>query len=199
MSIEFAAETEAAVATAPRPRARRPRAKASVEGASPTYFDVVPSPIGDLYLTARDGAITGLHMGEPRGGEETTSKWTRDPRMLASARAQLEAYLAGELTEFNLALSSGGTPFQQKVWNELRRIPYGQTISYAELAERVGNPKAMRAVGAANGRNPIAIIVPCHRVIGANGSMTGFGGGIERKVWLLTHEKSRAGGSATQP
>ena len=192
MSIEFAAETETAVATAPRPRTRR--TKPSVDAAVPTYFDVVPSPIGDLYLTARDGAITGLHMGEPRGGEAVVSGWTRDARMLAAARAQLEAYLAGELTEFDLALSSGGTPFQQRVWNELRRIPYGQTISYAELAERVGNPKAMRAVGAANGRNPIAIIVPCHRVIGADGSMTGFGGGIERKVWLLAHEAGRATG-----
>ena len=190
MSIEFAAETEAAPAVATRPRARR--AKPATARAAPTYYDVVPSPIGDLYITACDGAITGLHMGEPRGGEETTSRWTRDPRMLANARTQLEAYLAGELTRFDLALSSGGTPFQQQVWAELRNIPYGETISYVELATRVGNPKAMRAVGAANGRNPIAIIVPCHRVIGADGSMTGFGGGIERKVWLLAHEKGRS-------
>lgn len=186
MSIEFAAETEPAVVPGARPRARR--AKPLAEPASPTYYDVVPSPIGDLYITARDGAITGLHMGAPRGGEETVGKWNREPRMLAAARAQLEAYLAGELTAFDLALSSGGTPFQQQVWGELRKIPYGETISYLELATRVGNPKAMRAVGAANGRNPIAIIVPCHRVIGADGSMTGFGGGIERKVWLLRHE-----------
>ena len=191
MSIEFATATEPAVVGAPRPRARR--AKPSADAATPTYYDVVPSPIGDLYLTARDGAITGLHMGEPRGGEETTGRWTREPRMLAAARAQLEAYLAGELTAFDLALSSGGTPFQQQVWGELRKIPYGETISYLELATRVGNPKAMRAVGAANGRNPIAIIVPCHRVIGADGSMTGFGGGIDRKVWLLRHEASHAG------
>ena len=194
MSIEFAAETEALPAAAVRPRARR--AKTSAEAASPTYFDVVPSPIGDLYLTTRDGAITGLHMGEPRGGEETIRGWTRDPRVLAHARAQLEAYLAGELTEFDLALSSAGTPFQQRVWSELRKIPYGETMSYAELAERIGNPKAVRAVGAANGRNPIAIIVPCHRVIGADGSMTGFGGGIDRKVWLLSHEKARRDSSA---
>ena len=187
MSIEFAAATETPGAATARSRARR--AKPAAEPATPTYYDVVPSPIGDLYITARDGAIIGLHMGEPRGGEDTIGKWTRDPRMLATARAQLEAYLAGELTEFDLSLSSGGTPFQQRVWAELRKIPYGETISYVELATRVGNPKAMRAVGAANGRNPIAIIVPCHRVIGADGSMTGFGGGVERKAWLLAHEK----------
>ena len=196
MSIEFAAETPTVVAP-PRQRARPRRARTDA-ASSPTYFDVVPSPIGDLYLTARDGAITGLHMGEPRGGLETTSTWTRDAAMLSTARAQLEAYLAGELTEFDLALNGKGTPFQQQVWGELRRIPYGETISYAELAERVGNPKAMRAVGAANGRNPIAIIVPCHRVIGADGSMTGFGGGIERKVWLLGHEAARRGKTAAQ-
>src|SRR5688572_8469498 len=171
MSIEFAVESEPTTAAPVRARPRR--AKASADTQSPTYFDVVPSPIGDLYLTTRDGAITGLHMGAPRGGEETTRAWTRDSRALSSARSQLEAYLAGERVEFDLALSSGGTPFQQQVWSELRRIPYGETISYAELAERIGNPKAVRAVGAANGRNPIAIIVPCHRVIGADGSMTG--------------------------
>lgn len=185
MSIELA---ESNPTIAPRSRSRR---VTSGESAGPTYYDVVPSPIGDLFLTARNGAITGLHMGEPQGGEGTVANWTRDARMLATARAQLEAYLAGELREFDLALASAGTPFQQQVWAELRKIPYGQTISYAELATRIGNPKAMRAVGAANGRNPIAIIVPCHRVIGANGSMTGFGGGIERKVWLLQHEASR--------
>ena len=195
MSIEFAADAATNTA-APPIQPRRRRAKASPEAASPTYFDVVPSPIGDLYLTARDGAITGLHMGAPRGGVDTTREWTREPRVLASARSQLEAYLAGDLTEFDLALSSSGTPFQQQVWSELRRIPYGETISYAELAERIGNPKAVRAVGAANGRNPIAIIVPCHRVIGADGSMTGFGGGIERKVWLLGHETARRGRTA---
>ena len=185
MSIELA-EPQPPVAPRPRPRRATPG-----EPAGPTYYDVLPSPIGDLYLTSRNGAVTGLHMGEPRGGEATVGTWTRDARMLATARAQLEAYLAGELTEFDLALEGAGTPFQQRVWAELRNIPYGETISYAELAIRVGNPKAMRAVGAANGRNPIAIIVPCHRVIGANGSMTGFGGGIERKVWLLQHEASR--------
>ena len=197
MSIEFATDTETAAATiAARPHARRE--KPSAEPASPTYFDAVPSPIGDLYITARDGAITGLHMGQPKGVEAVIGRWTRDPRMLAAARAQLEAYLAGELTTFDLALSSGGTPFQQQVWAELRKIPYGETISYLELANRIGNPKAMRAVGAANGRNPIAIIVPCHRVIGANGSMTGFGGGIERKVWLLSHEAAHARTAGTR-
>ena len=196
MSIELATETEPAAGARIQPRNRR--AVPSAEPASPTYFDIIASPIGDLYITARDGAITGLHMGAPRGGEEAVGRWNREPRMLAAARAQLEAYLAGELTTFDLALSSKGTPFQQQVWAELRKIPYGETISYVELATRVGNPKAMRAVGAANGRNPIAIIVPCHRVIGANGSMTGFGGGIERKVWLLRHEAAHARAGAAR-
>ena len=129
----------------------------------------------------------------------TLGRWTRDPRMLATARAQLEAYLAGELRTFDLALSSGGTPFQQQVWAELRKIPYGETISYLELATRIGNPKAMRAVGAANGRNPIAIIVPCHRVIGADGRLTGYGGGLWRKRRLLDLERAVAHGSALGP
>lgn len=193
MSNELA-EITAGVPTHPAPHRRRSQ-RAPSEPASPTYYDVVPSPIGDLYLTARNGAITGLHMGQPRGGDATVSSWTRDARMLAAARAQLEAYLGGELTAFDLALSSAGTPFQEQVWAELRKVPYGETISYAELAIRIGNPKAMRAVGAANGRNPIAIIVPCHRVIGANGSMTGFGGGIDRKVWLLKLEATHRGRS----
>ena len=102
--------------------------------------------------------------------------------------AQLDAYFAGELTTFDIEVNLIGTPFQMVVWAHLREIPYGETISYGELARRVGNPNASRAVGLANGRNPVAIIVPCHRVIGANGSLTGYGGGLERKSWLLEHE-----------
>jgi methylated-DNA-[protein]-cysteine S-methyltransferase len=102
--------------------------------------------------------------------------------------AQLDAYFAGELSAFELEMNMLGTPFQRNVWTQLCEIPYGETISYGELAQRVGNPNAARAVGLANGRNPIAIIVPCHRVIGANGSLTGYGGGLERKTWLLKHE-----------
>jgi methylated-DNA-[protein]-cysteine S-methyltransferase len=103
----------------------------------------------------------------------------------------LAAYFAGELTEFDLPMKMIGTEFQKTVWRELLNIPFGVTISYGELADRVGNPNASRAVGAANGRNPISIIVPCHRVIGSNGKLTGYGGGLERKEWLLAHESKR--------
>jgi methylated-DNA-[protein]-cysteine S-methyltransferase len=115
----------------------------------------------------------------------------RDP-VLTAARRQLDAYFAGKLTEFDLPLAPAGTVFQTGVWDELQRIPYGTTISYAELAGRVGRPGHFRAVGSANGRNPISIIVPCHRVLGSNGSLTGYGGGIDRKRWLLDHEAAVA-------
>jgi methylated-DNA-[protein]-cysteine S-methyltransferase len=114
--------------------------------------------------------------------------WQRDDRAFAIARAQLGEYFAGERFEFDLPLGATGTQFQRKVWSELCRIPYGATASYGELARRVGQPGAARAVGLANGSNPLPIVVPCHRVIGADGSLTGFGGGIERKRWLLVHE-----------
>jgi len=112
----------------------------------------------------------------------TDDAWFKD------VAAQLDAYFAGELSTFDLEMNLLGTPFQQRVWSQLCDIPYGETISYGELARRVGNANASRAVGLANGRNPIALIVPCHRVIGANGSLTGYGGGLERKTWLLEHE-----------
>jgi methylated-DNA-[protein]-cysteine S-methyltransferase len=117
-------------------------------------------------------------------------EWRRDDSSLRTIRDQLCAYFAGELCEFDLPIRMAGTPFQRLVWQGLRTIPYGVTISYAELARRVGHPGAARAVGAANGRNPIGIVVPCHRVIGADGTLTGYGGGLDRKQWLLEHEAS---------
>jgi methylated-DNA-[protein]-cysteine S-methyltransferase len=108
-------------------------------------------------------------------------------------REQLDAYFAGELGAFDLDVDPQGTPFQRRVWDELRRIPFGETISYSELARRLGDPKLVRAVGVANGRNPISIVIPCHRVIGADGSLVGYGGGLERKRWLLEHEAVAAG------
>lgn len=104
-------------------------------------------------------------------------------------KQQLSAYFAGRLTEFDLPLQLRGTPFQQRVWEALQTIPYGTVLSYGELANKIGQPNASRAVGLANGRNPVSIVVPCHRVIGANGKLTGYGGGIERKQWLLNHER----------
>jgi methylated-DNA-[protein]-cysteine S-methyltransferase len=145
---------------------------------------IIDSPIGELLLSAEGGAITALHM-EPLPEQANGSK--RDP-VLAAARKQLDRYFAGKLTAFDLPLAPAGSDFFQQVWTELRQVPFGETITYADLAGRVGRPGHFRAVGAANGRNPISIIVPCHRVVGSNGSLTGYGGGIERKRWLLDHE-----------
>jgi len=115
-------------------------------------------------------------------------RWEEDASQFGPVTEQLSAYFAGELTGFDLPMQMNGTEFQRRVWKGLSEIPYGETISYAELAHRVGNPKACRAVGLANGRNPIAIIVPCHRVIATNGALGGYGGGLDRKSWLLEHE-----------
>ena len=151
----------------------------------------LPSPVGELRLAADADGLVGVlferHAHEPWGAEG----WRVTPgdsSVLAAARAQLAAYFAGELTEFDLPLAARGTPFQTRVWTSLRAIPFGETVSYAAIAARLDAPTATRAVGAANGRNPISIVVPCHRVVGADGSLTGFGGGIDRKRWLLHHE-----------
>lgn len=143
----------------------------------------IDSPIGKLLLTSDGKAITGLYMEpHPRGIPMETDS------VLEEAARQLENYFKGEVKDFDLPLSPSGTDFQRKVWEQLRRIPYGTTISYGELAKRIGNPDASRAVGLANGKNPIAVIIPCHRVIGANGSLVGFGGGLDRKKTLLELE-----------
>ncbi|WBB62128.1 methylated-DNA--[protein]-cysteine S-methyltransferase [Streptomyces sp. WMMC500] len=152
----------------------------------------VDSPVGPLTLVAEDDDLAGLYMTDQRHRPaEETFGTPADPAdaPFAAANVQLTAYFAGERTDFDLPLRLAGTPFQQRVWEQLRQIPYGQTISYGELAERVGNPAASRAVGMANGRNPVGIIVPCHRVVGADGSLTGYGGGIDRKKQLLALER----------
>ncbi|MBZ0135714.1 MAG: methylated-DNA--[protein]-cysteine S-methyltransferase [Planctomycetes bacterium] len=152
------------------------------------YYIEIHSPIGPLHITCNEAGITELHMGSkaPAPGAK------RGHTLLDRAVEQLTDYFAGKRAEFDLPLSPRGTDFQRKVWQRLREIPFAHTSSYGEVAARVGNPKASRAVGAANGRNPIAVIVPCHRVIGADGSLTGFGGGLERKQWLLEHERAHA-------
>ena len=156
-------------------------------------YDIIPSPVGDLLLVANETHLTGVRFA-PHPTDMAARGWSRTPAgssadtILRRTREQLDEYFAGDITTFDLPLGPNGTPFQLQVWEALRGIPFGETISYGELARRLGDPKAMRAVGAANGRNPIPIIVPCHRVIGADGSMTGFGGGIDRKRWLLSHE-----------
>ena len=153
------------------------------------------SPIGQLTLTAVGGSLTGVHMHEQRHAPKIPATYKRDDAGLKHVVAQLHAYFAGELSVFDLPMTMLGTEFQRQVWTGLCEIPYGETISYGELARRVGNPKASRAVGLANGRNPLAIIVPCHRVIGADGGLTGYGGGLERKVWLLEHEAAHRTGN----
>ncbi|MBM9505069.1 methylated-DNA--[protein]-cysteine S-methyltransferase [Actinacidiphila acididurans] len=155
-----------------------------------TVHTVVDSPCAPLTLVARDGALAGLYMTDQRHRPAQETFGPRDDTLpvFAEATEQLAAYFAGERTDFDLGLAMAGTPFRQRVWAALCDIPYGETVTYGELAEAIGQPNASRAVGLANGRNPISIVVPCHRVIGSNGSMTGYGGGIERKRWLLAFE-----------
>jgi methylated-DNA-[protein]-cysteine S-methyltransferase len=153
-------------------------------------YRTIDSPIGLLTLAGRGRVLTNLRMVE-QTYEPNRVGWSPDPNGFDDAVDQLEAYFAGELTDFELELDLAGTDFQRRVWKALLTIPYGQTRSYGEIAEQIGAPNAARAVGLANGHNPIAIIVPCHRVIGANGSLTGFGGGLGRKRTLLELEKQK--------
>ena len=155
----------------------------------------MPSPVGELLLVASDAGLVAIrfewnrHGPDPRASSVPSAEASgAQARILADARTQLDAYFAGARAEFDLPLDPRGTPFQQRVWAALREIPIGRTISYLELARRTGDPRAVRAVGAANGRNPLPLVVPCHRVIGADGSLVGFGGGLDRKRWLLRHE-----------
>ncbi len=152
-------------------------------------FSLLDSPIGELLLTGDGQFIDGIWMQSHKSEWKRTRAWQRDDAAFAALRAQLTGYFAGERLDFDLPLLAEGTGFQRKVWNALCEIPYGETISYGELARRIGQPSAARAVGLANGSNPLPIVVPCHRVIGADGSLSVFGGGIERKRWLLAHEK----------
>ncbi len=164
---------------------------------APELYSYYPSPFGDLLLTSDGEVLTGLHLprqgGSPAPLPDAASSWRRDDRALADVRDQLRAYFAGERFTFDLPTRMGGTSFQRLAWDALLTIPYGGTVSYAEQARRIGRPAASRAVGAANGRNPIAIIVPCHRVIGSNGSLTGYGGGLDLKRGLLAFEASVLG------
>ncbi|MDB4980798.1 MAG: ogt 1 [Myxococcales bacterium] len=153
------------------------------------FYSELDSPIGPLLLVGDGTALTGLTMGEHKHMPPLPDGCRRDDDVFREARAQLRDYFAGTRTTFDLAVRAEGTPFQQRVWLGLRAIPFGETESYGALAKRLGDANASRAVGMANGRNPISIIVPCHRVVGANGTLTGYGGGLERKQWLLEHER----------
>jgi methylated-DNA-[protein]-cysteine S-methyltransferase len=144
-------------------------------------------------LVHGDGdCVTGLFMPHHKGGPGPDASWQQTDAPFAAVRAQLAEYFAGTRQQFDVPLKLGGTPFQQQVWQELLRIPFGETITYGELAKRVGKPEGARAVGHANGRNPVSIIVPCHRVIGANGKLTGYAGGMDKKQWLLAWERRAA-------
>ena len=147
---------------------------------------LVDSPVGTLTLVAEDDVLAGLYMAEHR--HAPSLDLPVDPDGLPAVREELAAYFSRDLKEFDLPLAVTGTPFQREVWTALATIPYGETWSYRQLADAVGRPAAVRAVGLANGRNPVSIVVPCHRVVGANGSLTGYGGGLATKAWLLDHE-----------
>jgi methylated-DNA-[protein]-cysteine S-methyltransferase len=151
-------------------------------------FSTEQSPLGDLTLVGDGAALTGLYMNDHRHQPPLPAGARRDDRAFDRVRAQLAEYFDGDRTEFDLPLRMAGSPFQLEVWEALRGIGYGQTLSYGELARRIGRPRSSRAVGLANGRNPISIVVPCHRVIGSSGSLIGYGGGLERKRFLLDLE-----------
>ena len=163
----------------------------------PTAFLRFASPVGELILTASEAALTGVYFPTSRRGAAPThhADWVEGGvgggpagQVLARAAQQLAEYFDGSRTTFELPLEALGSAFEHRVWNALRTIPYGVTASYGDLAKRLGDVTATRAVGAANGKNPIPIIIPCHRVVGSKGELTGFGGGLDRKRWLLEHE-----------
>ncbi|MCK9994671.1 MAG: methylated-DNA--[protein]-cysteine S-methyltransferase [Candidatus Krumholzibacteria bacterium] len=153
------------------------------------WYAELNSPLGKLTLESDGKALTRIRLPEEEWEEDPAINRVRKPDLFKDAAAQLGAYFRGEAIDFDLELNPPGTPFQKMVWDLLREIPSGQTITYGELAIRTGNPKASRAVGAANGKNPIPIIIPCHRVIGSNGKLTGYAGGLEAKKKLLEIEK----------
>ena len=156
------------------------------------YTQIDDSPVGPLLLAGNQDALHVLSFGVGSRRREIDAKWQPDTKgVLTNIRRELDEYFAGRLKQFSTPVAFNGTQFQNTVWRELRRIPYGETISYLDLAKRIKNPAAVRAVGMANGANPVAIIVPCHRVIGSNGALTGFGGGLPTKRALLELEKGQ--------
>lgn len=169
-------------------------------GASRTQqWSPMDSPIGQLLLTRAEEGLTGLYLDrhiDPDTDPTTDAGWERADAAFGDVRGQLAAYFAGDLREFDVALSPVGTRFQLSVWEALRTIPYGLTRSYGAVAAQIGNPGGARAVGLANGRNPISVIVPCHRVVGSSGTLTGYAGGLERKRYLLDLERDRLSGAA---
>jgi methylated-DNA-[protein]-cysteine S-methyltransferase len=165
--------------------------KARAKRVSQMFYTQMKSPVGPLLLAGDADSLRFVSFGSSERCLKPRPDWTEDMSPFSEAMRQLRAYFDGELKEFDLPLTLEGTGFQRRVWTNLLTIPYGETISYAQLAQRIGNPKAVRAVGLANGSNPIPIIIPCHRVIGSNGSLTGFGGGLGTKKKLLALESNQ--------
>ena len=159
---------------------------------SAPFYSELDSPVGSLWLLGDEQRLMGLYMHEQRHRPLLPERCERNDKAFRQVREQLKAYFAGKLQQFEVTLAGEGSSFQRTVWQALCKIPFGATESYGGLARRIGNANASRAVGLANGKNPIGIIVPCHRVVGANGSLTGYGGGLERKQWLLEHERRNA-------
>ena len=159
------------------------------------YYDTFESPHGDMLLLANDDGLEGVFFDQQKHHPKKQADWRQDPqhKVLRQARRELEEYFAGRRKRFQVALEPGGTPFQQSVWKAISTVAFGETITYAELADRAGHPGSARAAGAATGRNPIGIIVPCHRIVGSNGDLTGYAGGLERKCALLELEAGEAG------
>lgn len=155
------------------------------------FYTTVDSPLGPILLAGNNEGLRELNFQEGKRPTPIGADWEKNAAPFAETVAQLQAYFDGELQEFDLPLAPTGTPFQITVWRELQAIPYGETISYGELARRIGKPKAARAVGSANGANPLPLVVPCHRVVGSDGRLTGYGGGLPIKEALLAHERSQ--------
>lgn len=159
---------------------------------SETYYNYAETPLGKLLLVGEDDALVGLYVADHPSAPHPEDDWVPDEGgRLDKAIDQLQEYFGGQRQEFDLITRPSGTNFQQEVWSALTEIPYGETASYGEIAESIGRPQASRAVGAANGQNPVSIVIPCHRVIGSDGRPTGYGWGIPRKMWLLEHEQGR--------
>jgi len=159
---------------------------------SPAVYGFTSTPIGQVLLVGSRSALIGLYMADHARTPAAAESWLPDRGELDDVRRQLDEYFSGARSGFDIITRPAGTPFQRAVWSMLEAIPYGTTLTYGEIAGRLGRPSAARAVGAANGQNPVSIVIPCHRVIGASGELTGYGWGLERKAWLLRHERERA-------
>ncbi len=184
---------------APAGLSPRRRRRPPVGPSSTTVYSLVPSPVGEWMLRGRRGVLTGIFLAGHERGPRPEPGWVRDDDELGGARRQLDEYFSGTRRSFDVDLDLEGTAFQRRVWGALLTVPYGETASYGEIAEEIGSPGAARAVGSANSHNPVSIVVPCHRVIGFDGTLGGYGWGTSVKAWLLDHERRHAGRGLQDP